>query len=231
MVEPNVFYAAIERARASQEAREKWEAEHPEEIAAYAADQRREAEHEARLATSKRKLALSDAGVRLPDATIDALIRDSLKPTRALTEARRWLTEGTAPWLVLAGPTGCGKTVAAAALIATRAPMAAAVKAADVVRAFAGFFGDAADRQDKWKSTPMLAIDDIGTEPDADRMLNATLELMDARQSKRTTPTIVTTNLSKSEFAERYKNARLMSRMVSMVEWIALEGADLRRTQ
>lgn len=223
--------AKLERQWADQE---QWDAEHPEDVAKREAEraerERQKSEMEARQKADNRQRYSYEAGVRLPDDVFEDLAWNTLKPTPALEAAHKWFLDGTKPWLFLSGPTGCGKTVASAAMIAERS-RTASVKSVDVVRSFAGFFGDAAERQERWKTVSMLAIDDIGTEPDADRMLNALLELMDARQSKTRTPTVVTTNLKRAEFAARYKNDRLMSRMVSMAEWVVLDGADLRRAQ
>lgn len=138
-----------------------------------------------------------------------------------------WHEPRTKPWLVLSGPTGCGKSVAVAQYLWTHGGRF--VRADEIVRLFSSMFGDQYEQQQKLRDVPRLVIDDVGGELDATRMLPALLDLLDSRKSARNRPTIVTTNLSKKEFAARYANERLMSRMAESVQWAAVGGDDLRR--
>jgi DNA replication protein DnaC len=178
----------------------------------------------------ERKERLKRAGARLGDSMVEACVADSLSPTEALKAVRGWYESRSTPWLIVSGGTGCGKTVAAASLVAGITG-AAWFRADDLVRAFAGFFGDAAERQEHAKNAPLLVLDDVGGELDAARMLPALLELLDARLSASEHPTIVTTNLRKAEFAERYQNKRLYSRLREWTHWAELAEPDMRRAR
>lgn len=166
-------------------------------------------------------------GCPVADDVADGLRTGSLAQTDALDALDAWTKERTKPWLVLSGPTGCGKSVAVAKVLWDQGGKF--VRADELVRLFASMFGDQYEQQQKLRSSPQLVIDDVGGELDAARMLPALLDLLDGRKSARNSPTIVTTNLSKKEFASRYANDRLMSRMAESVHWAAVGGEDLRR--
>lgn len=131
------------------------------------------------------------------------------------------------PWIALSGSAGCGKTVAAASLVA--ASGGDWIRSDDLVRCFASMFGPPLERQEEIKTAKLLVIDDVGSELDGARMLPILLELLDTRMSARWTRTIVTTNLTVEEIRARYQNGRLMSRLSELVHWAALTGDDLRR--
>jgi DNA replication protein DnaC len=96
-------------------------------------------------------------------------------------------------------------------------------------RIFAANFGEQLAKQEQIRETPLLlALDDIGTEIDEARMLPTLLEVINARVSAVQTPTVIATNLTKKEFAGRYPNERLLSRMKT-VRWVSVQGEDLRR--
>jgi DNA replication protein DnaC len=175
---------------------------------------------------SRRTERLRRAGVALRDEVAE-LCRDSaLGATEAVEAVRGWWEDRPTPWLVLSGRTGSGKTVAAASAIADTGGVW--MRADDVVRAFSGMFGDPLEKQERAKIAYLLVLDDIGSELDAARMLPALLELIDTRISARGRPTICTTNLTKKEFAERYANDRLNSRMRELVTWKSLTTPDMR---
>lgn len=186
-----------------------------------------EAERQSRAAASARKERLLASGARLTDAMVSAVVQDGLRATEPLTVARTWWTDRTRPVLLLSGGTGTGKTIAAAALVAAHY-RAHWCRADDLVRTFAGFFGDAAARQQALKSSPLLVIEDLGVELDAERMLPALLEVLDDRLSAAQHPTVITTNLNKKQIRERYPNARLFSRLREHAQWVALTGEDMR---
>jgi DNA replication protein DnaC len=185
------------------------------------------AERAVRAGTEAKRKRLQASGARLTDAMTTALVSNSLRLTEPLRAAQEWFSTRPCPWLVLSGGTGTGKTVAAAALVIAN-HSAHWVRSDDLVRTFAGFFGDAAERQKQLKSSPFLVIEDLGVELDAARMLPALLEVLDDRLSASTTPTVITTNLKKQQIAERYPNERLFSRLREHAHWVSLTNEDMR---
>lgn len=167
---------------------------------------------------------------RCTDAMREALVAATYTDTDAVKCARDWFAQRDKPWLVLSGPTGCGKSMAAAAVPAENRT-AMFIRADELVRLFSSMFGDQYERQQKLRDTQLLVIDDLGCELDSTRMLPALLDLLDARQSARKHPTIVTTNLTPAAFRERYANDRLNSRMAELVRWEGITSPDLRRAK
>jgi DNA replication protein DnaC len=75
-------------------------------------------------------------------------------------------------------------------------------------------------------SAGLFVLDDLGSEL-ADRveaMVAALRELLETRQHLRT---IITTNLTRELWAQRYPDARIKSRM-ARVAWVSDKGPDLR---
>jgi hypothetical protein len=146
--------------------------------------------------------------------------------TLAMRTVVRWLGAADAPpVLVLAGSTGTGKSTAAAwwlAEVGGRLERATAI-----ATAWDSSTVTAQERRESACSTRCLVLDDVGTEPVRYRgaMAEALRELMEARQSLRT---LVTTNLTRSQFAARYPDGRLDSRL-SRAAWVKCVGEDLRR--
>ena len=205
-----------------------------ERCAAFAAKEREaleqwDREAPLREAQEKReKRANRIAGFRCTDAMRDALLSQTYAETDAVKRAREWWEQRAKPWLLLSGPTGCGKSLAAASIPADHVH-GTFVRADEVVRLFSSMFGEQYEQQQSLRQARLLVLDDLGCELDAARMLPALLDLLDARQSARRHPTIVTTNLTPAAFRERYANDRLNSRMAELVQWEGLTGDDLRR--
>lgn len=174
------------------------------------------------------KRAERTRGFRCTDAMRDALLDATYAETDAVKRARDWYASRDKPWLLLSGPTGCGKSMAAAS-IPVENYGADFVRADELVRVFASMFGELHEQQQRLRDVGLLVIDDLGCELDHARMLPALLDLLDARQSARRHPTIVTTNLTAAAFRERYANDRLNSRMAELVRWEGLTGDDMRR--
>jgi len=189
--------------------------------------------YEARI---RRMEVLHREGVPL-DAKVQQAILDGgdkLKPTRALVAVRAWLAKSDAPpVLVLSGGTGCGKSAAAAYAIAEhRAGIWRT--AAQLCRTFSASFGDQFEDQELCLTASLLVADDVGTElePHRDRMAATLVELLEHRK-RPSTRTIVTTNLNRREFVNRYGSERLISRMsrsAGIVAWVEAADADLRRS-
>ena len=177
--------------------------------------------------TRERLQRFAASGCAVTDEVLDAMRYERLVETDATRAIADFCGRRQKPWLVLSGPTGVGKTVAVAHLLWTLGGKL--VRADELVRLFASMFGDQYEQQQKLRDAHRLVLDDVGGELDHTRMLPALLDLLDSRKSARTRPTIVTTNLGKKDFAARYQNERLMSRMAESVHWVSLTGDDLRR--
>lgn len=193
-----------------------------------AAWEREQKEYEIR--SKRQERAERIKSFRCTDAMREALVSGTYTQTDAVKCARAWFAERDKPWFVLSGPTGCGKSMAAAAIPAENFT-AMFIRADELVRLFSSMFGDQYEQQQKLRDAVLLVIDDLGCELDSTRMLPTLLDLLDSRQSARSRPTIVTTNLTPAAFRERYANDRLNSRMAELVRWEGLTGPDLRRAK
>lgn len=196
-----------------------------DQAAAREADARRHAETVAQAARADR-LRRAGAGLRpqeregIVNATLD------LERTKAIRAVVRWRTARVDDWptLVLKGPRGTGKSVAAIWYLAQtgghiRSPTS-------VARVWISTTNRAADEQLELCQSATLLIDDVGTElPHQVAAVGAALrELLEARQSLRT---ILTTNLTREAFEARYPDERLISRM-ERAAWVDVDGPDLR---
>jgi len=157
--------------------------------------------------------------------------------------ARRALREARAAditFVVLEGDTGVGKTIAAAEAVMARYPYPAErlrtaplmVHARDAVRAcrestpLPGHLWD----HTRLSDCDLLALDDLGAEMrDSKRWASGVLGSLLESRHDRCLRTIVTTNITREEFAERY-NDRLLARIQDGGRWVKVEGQDLRRS-
>lgn len=131
--------------------------------------------------------------------------------------------------LVLAGGVGVGKTVAAAWGCAFhRGQM---VKALDLLRA--GMFPDDPGFWPSMHRAPLLAVDDLGSEPlDGKGYGHALVADLFDRRYDAGRKTIVTTNLSSEQFKGRYGDGagrRLWDRLREVGTWVDLGGGSLRK--
>lgn len=190
--------------------------------------------YEARI---ERMQVLSREMVPLTAAVESALLdgADRLKQTRALKVVRAWLErDDVPPVLVLSGGTGTGKSVAAAvALVERRAGLWRT--AAQLCRTFSASFGDQFEDQELCLTAATLVCDDVGAElgQHRERMTATLIELLEHRKrSPRYMRTVITTNLNRREFEQRYAGARLLSRIAAeagVVAWAETKESDMRR--
>lgn len=183
----------------------------------------------------------------LPDR-ITGEERSALLETRALRIVRRWHATGIEAgrhFLVLQGPTGCGKSLAAAWAVSMpptwRCPWPSAW-ATRIVPSHLGWGVDdepalvpaieigtlAGWTKDDWRRlehAALLAVDDLGLE--RTEGLDNMHRLIDARY-RAGVPTVITTNLSNAEIKTRYGD-RVMSRFLGcgLTYICAIDGMSL----
>lgn len=148
------------------------------------------------------------------------------------TRAADLLREATGPQartlVVLAGPTGTGKTCAAARLALHTLAAGRSVRwleAFDLSRV-SPYDAPAVDAL---KAVPLLVVDDLGREYQDDKgFLRALIDgLLSARYDAELA-TVITTNLPAAEFAARY-GERLVDRIREVGAFLEAPGPSLRR--
>lgn len=182
----------------------------------------RDAESSAKNAklSERHRTALAEAG--FPRRAIDcAVAADEGVP--AIRRVRNWdaRTEST---LVLSGPKGCGKTVAAAWWAMQQRPVPVFVRATT----FAASSRYERDERDRWLRAPSLVLDDLGTEYlDAKGSFLVDLdELLDVFYGDYK-PLLITTNCTMKVFQERV-GARITDRLRECGLFYSLTGESLR---
>lgn len=185
------------------------------------------------------------------------ILRDRCEPTKALRAVQHWVGKWTGdaasvtrPWLILAGPTGVGKTMAAAWAIAEVG--ARYVRFPDLIqdwrshRRLESMEGHERQRNAfrvKYGFPGFMVLDELGIEGpgDLDEARTALHEFAEIRQ-RWAHRTLVLTNKSATELAERFKSGQYDARTLSRIErllvtdregnpMLALElgGTDMRR--
>ena len=145
-----------------------------------------------------------------------------------------WQLNKRSASLVLRGDVGTGKTYLACALLRQRLERGQAgrfVAVADLMDELKARFGDGAGEQaeayfERLGDEPFLVLDDVGAEYESAWSVQRVAALID-RRYRSEAPTILTTNLTHRELAERY-GKRLADRLREWV-WAELSGPSLRR--
>lgn len=184
------------------------------------------------LARKRRESLIRSVGDRVTDDVRTSIVEGRpLGDTDAWRAVQAWLTSSQ-PAIILAGPTGSGKTVAAIRALADWRGSTQFVRA---LRIGAHFERWSSDREDKIMpldvGVGLLVVDDLGQEPlDDRRSLPALEEIVDARQSARTR-TIFTTNLTAEQYGARYSD-RMRSRLFQAAGTLTtIHTHDLRRAR
>lgn len=183
----------------------------------------------------KRWENLQRAKPRLPSHTLDLIAKGELFRTGHLEVVQRWYERGRydSPILCLAGLQGTGKDTAACWWLAEEgARYITAGELAD----WSNGTPRIREKAELIAQSKQVVLADLGTERDAALLLPALFNFVDLRQG-RPYETIITTNLPKDpiphrpsaeSLKERYKDARLWSRLIGCWDYMASEGPDLR---
>jgi DNA replication protein DnaC len=195
---------------------EQWAA-HEERVAKIQGEEIRQATERAE---SDRRRRMLEAGfparavevARLADETSPAIVRvKSWDPDKACV-------------LVLSGPKGCGKTVAAAWWALRRSWPPVFLRSTT----FAASSRYDTEKRDAWFKASALVLDDLGTEY-ADQKGNYLVdldELVDVFYGDMR-PLVITTNCTRERFAERY-GGRIMDRLREAGAWFSMSGESRR---
>lgn len=129
--------------------------------------------------------------------------------------------------VVLAGPPGTGKTVAAAAWALTARYKPRFVRSSS----FAAMSRYNVDQRSELFTCKALVLDDLGAEyADVKGSFLVDLdELVDTFYGDER-PLVITTNLNRESFRERYSD-RIADRFRECVRWIAITGPSMRRSE
>lgn len=169
------------------------------------------------------------------------ILRDKCEPTKALRAVQAWVgkwagdaAQVTRPWLILAGPTGVGKTVAAAWAIAEVG--ARYVRFPDLIqdwrshRRLESMDGHEKQRnafRSKYGFAGFLILDEIGIEGpgEVDDARTALHEFAEIRQ-RWAHRTLGLTNKSAVELAQRFESGQYDQRTLSRIERLLVTGRD-----
>jgi len=193
-------------------------------------DADRDADAETQRARDRAQLQDRIRALKLPITAADErrLVAGELVDTKFLRNVRTWLATDR-PWIVLSGPVGRGKTIAAGEACARERRKSYYVGARELERIFTARYGDEVEQQRALiECRGVLVIDDVGRERDAGGMTAALRELVDGRRG-RGAKSIAITNLSVEQFQQRYPDERLWSRITECAAWVTDRGPDMRR--
>lgn len=199
--------------------------------------ERRRAEAEERRAKvehAQRRASTMEALADLPIARemIEAIVDGSLGDSQSVRAVRAWFDAKAKPVLVLLGGIGTGKTVAGAWLMAQHAMsgrrgVASYVKMRALANLYRAGFGDDAKEFAEILRAPLLVVDELTTERDADLGRAALHEVIDERASRRR-PTLLLANRTKDEIAKHY-DARTIDRLRESAVVVTLAAKSMRK--
>jgi chromosomal replication initiation ATPase DnaA len=159
----------------------------------------------------------------MPRRVADIVVSGRAESTAALRAAKAWWGQRERTILVLSGPRGCGKTVAAGWVCAQESN-AEFLPASQLARI--GLYDE--QRFRALRAWRVLVLDDLGLEYSDQK--GAFLSLLDALVDARSADesrTVITTNLPSQEFVMRY-GERIADRMREAGLFVEIADASLR---
>lgn len=169
-----------------------------------------------------REARLSRSGLELPEKDRRALLLDRLGDTLAL-ERTKAFADGNDAFLLLSGPTGRGKTVACAWMLANRGGFCVTGPKLVRLQASAGFDRSSRDQLDNLHAAHTVLLDELARDDELQKHeKTAVFELINARVSagKRT---LVTTNRAPLYLLKRYESF-VYNRLHAQGQTVMLEG-------
>lgn len=143
---------------------------------------------------------------------------------KAMADCAKYPTKG----LYIYGPTGCGKTHLATALVRQQ-PNGRVIKPMEILRRMRGF--ENSNEEDNFiKSLAFgpLVIDDLGVEKLTEFAVTTLYEIFDRRWLSDSGGLIVTSNLGLTALAAKIGDDRITSRIAGMCKTVKIEGNDGR---
>lgn len=159
----------------------------------------------------------------LPPNCIEKIVTDTLEEKHSLTVVRYWM-ETELPFIFLTGPTGIGKTVAGAWMIANFGGLF--LRAQGLEKAGVAVYGPYTALLERAYNERFVFVDDLDTEITPSDFVLILAEFINNRVGGRL-KTIFTSNLNKGRLEERYFSKRELSRLAGAA-YIADDSGDMR---
>lgn len=163
----------------------------------------------------------------VPEVFHALLLDGKLEPTQALTLVEELLA-GNGRLLIMSGKAGCGKSQAAGFALSRRSGLW--VHAPDLARPQPKEEVESGNvLEERMRAAGLLVLDDVGLEHSPGGFAAARIADVLVHREAARRPTIVTTNLSGDEFAAKYGDDRMRSRLDGdPLGWQTVVGPDLR---
>ena len=152
---------------------------------------------------------------------------------KAIHDMREWYDSEDASWLYLHGKVGTGKTLAACTLarqwLIARGRQVRFIRAHDYFSRLreAEFNRTGGLSVESLSWYRVLVFDDLGSEKPTDFTRSRLLALLEARHDRKAR-TIITSNYTLSELAERFGEDRVPSRLAQWCQIVTLQTTDYR---
>lgn len=164
--------------------------------------------------------------VAITPEMLDRVVRSKLDGHQSVRTAVEWArTSHAQPFLVLLGGTGCGKTVAASALLAALGGRY--VQSPELASLLASRSYQAPAQVRELMQARLLIVDDFGTADDAQAEQRALFEAVNGRLRHQRARTVITGNQRPPEFFERAGD-RVASRLRALAQVHWSTDRDLR---
>lgn len=170
------------------------------------------------------RLRISGIGDVLAEEGRRAIVRGEERPTDALLTVRSWYARALDPAvrgptvLILAGPMGTGKTLAASWVLARQSGLYVPVER--FLRYYQGRGREHESELDRIRAARFVVLDELGTERDPDVFRAAFHWLIDGRQSRRKL-TLIMGNLSADQIRARLRDGTYDERTADRLRTIA----------
>ncbi len=165
---------------------------------------------------------LQRAGLGLPGRTVAALLQGTFLDSKAL-DATRAFMESDDNYLLLAGPTGRGKTMSCGWVLAQHAGYCITGPSLIRLHQRAPYDKSAADKLDNLHAARVVVLDELARDDEVQKgEKTAVFEIINARQ-ERGKRTLITTNRKPLELYQRYDNV-VFNRLRAQGSLVLLEG-------